>query len=150
MKVSWLWLTWILVVLAAPAFAQGPTLKSVTFPASPDHNLTLSDGTVVLTRYELVLVKSGGTTPAGYRRSRQADAGCDDQTDRVDERAAPGRVALGGLRRTLGGRRAGRAINRRSVAPFSQGRSPGCPDGTRDHPAVILIGDQRIALTVCW
>jgi hypothetical protein len=63
MKVSWLWLTWILVVLAAPAFAQGPTLKSVTFPASPDHNLTLSDGTVVLTRYELVLVKSGSTTP---------------------------------------------------------------------------------------
>jgi hypothetical protein len=43
---------------ASTVSAQTPTLKAVSFGASPDHGLTLSDGTVVVQRYELVLVKS--------------------------------------------------------------------------------------------
>jgi hypothetical protein len=61
MKRTWLWLACVLVFLAAPAFAQAPALKSVAFQASPDHNLTLTGGLVVVARYELVLVKSGST-----------------------------------------------------------------------------------------
>lgn len=65
MRRFWLvfFLTFGSIGWAVAAFAQGPALKSVTFQASPDHNLTLTGGLVVVQRYELVLVKSGTTAP---------------------------------------------------------------------------------------
>lgn len=48
--------------IATTASAQ--TLKAVSFGPSADHGLTLSDGTVVVQRYELVLAKSSApSTP---------------------------------------------------------------------------------------
>lgn len=49
---------------AASSWAQTPTLKAVSFGASSDHSLTLGDGTIVVTRYELVLAKTAAPTVA--------------------------------------------------------------------------------------
>lgn len=49
----------VLLLCAASASAQTPALRTVAFTASADHNATMADGTVLVTRYELVIVKTG-------------------------------------------------------------------------------------------
>ena len=135
------WLpTLALLLWASPTFAQSPTaLTSVAFIASADHNAVMADGTVVVTRYEMVIDKAATVNPPAAAIPAWATVNLAKPTPDATNTITLTAIAVG-LTITSGDYTAriaavgpgGRSTD--LVAPFSQAAVPRAPTG----PAKVI------------